>query len=171
MRWIKRELPQQFYEFVDSGYGKYTATALCRAGIESIEAAKEKIEDAIDHYELHILGRDDSSDVVLGADIQMDITWKNELENYMANQNGFAWIGKLFSPDKYDKTLGISYNEAALLEQMRAFVCMQEDKQVKPENAYVAYEDGAFVVKEEVLGTAIDKSKLQRSLRDCLPLS
>jgi len=51
---------------------------------------------------------------------------------------------------------------------MSAFVCMQEDKQVKPENAYVAYEDGAFVVKEEVLGTAIDKSKLQRSLRDCI---
>ena len=44
MRWIKRELPQQFYEFVDSGYGKYTATALCRAGIESIEAAKEYLE-------------------------------------------------------------------------------------------------------------------------------
>lgn len=44
MIWMKRDLPQQFYKFVDSGYGKYTATALCRAGIESIEAAKEYLE-------------------------------------------------------------------------------------------------------------------------------
>ena len=44
MIWTKRNLPQQFYKFVDSGYGKYTAAALCRAGIESIEAAKEYLE-------------------------------------------------------------------------------------------------------------------------------
>ena len=45
---------------------------------------------------------------------------------------------------------------------------MKEEKQIKPVNAYIEYENDAFVVKEEVLGTAVDKSKLQRSIRDCI---
>ena len=48
MNWKKTELPQQFYKFIDSGYGKYIAAALCRAGIESIEAAKEYLESLFD---------------------------------------------------------------------------------------------------------------------------
>lgn len=44
MKWKKSELPQQFYKFVDSGYGKFTATALCKAGIETLEDAKEFLE-------------------------------------------------------------------------------------------------------------------------------
>jgi len=155
------------YFFMSHFYFTTTINGVAVGGT-SIEGAKAKVEKVIDTYELKIQGRDDILDMISGADIQMSITWKNELENYMANQNGFAWIVKLFVPDNYDKTLGISYNETQLLEQMNKLVCMQEDRQVKPVNAYVEYVEGSFVVKEEVLGTAIDKSKLQRNLRDCI---
>ena len=155
------------YFFMSHFYFTTTINGVAVGGT-SIEGAKAKIEKAIDTYELKLIGRDNTSDVVIGKDIQMEISWKNDLESYMSNQNGFSWIVKLFVPDHYDKTLGISYNETALLEQMNEFLCMQEERQVKPVNAYVAYEDGVFAVKEEVLGTAIDKSKLQRTLRDCI---
>ena len=155
------------YFFMNHFYFTTTINGVAVGGA-SIEGAKAKIEKAVDNYELHIIERDDSSHVISGEDIQMEIAWKQELESYMASQNGFAWIVKLFAPDTYDKTLGISYNETALLSEMNALPCMQEDRQIKPVNACATYEDGVFAVKEEVLGTAIDKSKFQRSLKDCI---
>lgn len=155
------------YFFMNHFYFTTTINGVSVGGA-SVEGAKSKIQNAIDSYELSIVERDGSTEIISGKDIQMDITWKNELDNYMANQNGFAWVLKLFSPDTYDKTLGISYDEAALSKKMEALSAMQEEKQIKPENAAVEYKNGAFIVKEEILGTAIDKSKLHRNLKDCI---
>lgn len=155
------------YYFMSHFYFSTTVNGVAIGGA-SVEGAKSKIEKAVDTYELSITARDGSMEVLSSADVDMEIAWNNELETYLGNQNGFAWVIKLFSPDRYEKTLGISYNESALSKKMETLSCMADEKQIKPQNAQVVYENGAFSLKEEVLGTAIDKTILHRTLKDCI---
>lgn len=137
-------------------------------GGSSVEDAKSKIEKEVSTYELAITTRDGSVEKLTGTEIEMGIAWNQELEYYLEQQNGFDWVFKLFVPDNYVKTLGISFDEKELSKQIKDFFCMQPQMQVKPQNAYVEYKDGAFFVVEEVLGTAIDKSMLYRNVKDCI---
>lgn len=155
------------YYFTSHFYWTTKVNGISIGGI-SVSEAKVKMEKAIEDYELKIVGRDESVDVISGDDIQMNITWNSELENYLAKQNGYAWVVKLFVPDNYTKRLNISYDEPTLFMKIDNLTCMQEEKQVKPVNAEVVFENTAFVLKEEVLGTAIDLLKLKRNIKDCI---
>lgn len=156
-----------FY-FMSHFYFTTTINGVSVGGL-SVEGAKNKIEQAVSGYELILTERDGSSDSILAEDIQLDIVWKNELEEYLGKQNGFSWGTKLFVPDCYNEMLGITYDEKALMQQMDALSCMDEEKQIKPENATVSYTNaGKFEIKEEVLGTAINHTIFDRSVKDCI---
>lgn len=64
MKWKKTELPQQFYKFIDNGYGRFTASALCKAGIETLEEAKMFLEneDIINPAKIRNIGK--TTDVI-----------------------------------------------------------------------------------------------------------
>lgn len=64
MKWKKTELPQQFYKFIDSGYGRFTASALCKAGIETLDEAKMFLEneDIINPAKIRNIGK--TTDVI-----------------------------------------------------------------------------------------------------------
>lgn len=155
------------YFFMSHFYFTTTINGVSVGGA-SVQMAKDKIEKELETYELSIVARDESMEVLSGADIDMGIMWKNEIETYMADQNGFAWIVKLFSPDAFNEHLGIVYDEAALSEKIASLSCMAEEKQIMPQNAYVAYTGDAYVVKEEILGTAVDKQKLERNIKSSI---
>ncbi len=44
MKWRQNSMPEQFEMFTQNGYGQFTATALCKAGIKTLEEAKEYLE-------------------------------------------------------------------------------------------------------------------------------
>ena len=148
MIWMKRDLPQQFYKFVDSGYGKYTATALCRAGIESIEAAKEYLEseEIINPARIRNIGK--ATDVIWTHVYRGDricVFGDYDADGITASAIMFLALKKLGAnvsvrlPDRITEGYGIS--KKAIDEQLELGTCLF----VTVDNGVRAVEETAYV--------------------------
>src|SRR5699024_4605081 len=58
-----------------------------------------------------------------------------------------------------------------LQEQLLSLKCAQEENQVAPENAYVAFQDGKFVIVPETQGSMLDETKAFQVLKDAVSQS
>mgnify|MGYP000398936500 FL=1 len=48
------------------------------------------------------------------------------------------------------------YNRTQLQEQLKTLSCAQAENQTEPENAYVAYQNGQFVIVPETVGSKLN---------------
>lgn len=130
---------------------------------KSAAAAEKAVQTALDEYELVITERDGSTDSIIGDDIELSVDWKQKPESYIAKQNGFAWIIKLFAPDKHTINGTVLLNEEKLAKEIATLSCMEEKKQIAPVDATVSDYDKkkGYKLVPSVPGTAIDKETFQ----------
>ena len=157
MKWKKTELPQQFYKFIDSGYGKYIAAALCRAGIESNEAAKEYLEseEIINPAKIRNIGK--TTDVIWNhvyRGTRICVFGDYDADGITASAIMFLALKKLGAnvsvrlPDRISEGYGIS--KKAIDEQIalgtKLFVTVDNGVRAVDETTYVKAEGCDIVI-------------------------
>ena len=121
----------------------------------------EKITARADGYELTIVDEDGGKETIVPDDIDMTMEIdKGHLEDLLDGQNGFTWIGRLFSPKDYTMDNMITYDAQKLGEKIQNLACVQNPDVTPTQNATYAYEDQKFVVVDEVYGNQIDQAVL-----------
>ena len=61
-----------------------------------------------------------------------------------------------YEQKSYTVSENTGYNRTQLQEQLKTLSCAQAENQTEPENAYVAYQNGQFVIVPETVGSKLN---------------
>ena len=126
--------------------------------------AEKKLENKIEDYSLQISFRDGKQEEIRGEDIDYEYIPDGKIQESLEKQNPFLWISGFFKQREYEVGEAITFNEEKLQEKLNAFESMQDGNMMPPNDAYIAFENNRFVIKEEEVGTTLDKSLLMEKI-------
>ncbi len=96
-------------------------------------------------------------------DLGISVKSKQEdFDQYLDQQNGFLWLGSLFSPKKYESKALVSYDEAKLTEKLKGLQDVVNTDITETQDAVAVYDNGKFKIQDEVYGNRVDMDALQK---------
>lgn len=125
--------------------------------LKNVSQVEEYMEKQVQDYSLTLEESDGSQEVIQGSDIEIKYVPGDELTQLVQGQDKFLWIKCFWEPSEITAKVGVTYNEEKLKQEIQNLTCMDEEHQVKSENAYPAFQDTQFVVVPEVVGTKLDE--------------
>ena len=113
---------------------------------------KQKFEN----YTIEVSARDQAPQTISGADISYQYLSTGEVLKLLKQQKPYEWIKGLYEQKSYTVSENTGYNRTQLQEQLKTLSCAQAENQTEPENAYVAYQNGQFVIVPETVGSKLN---------------
>ena len=126
---------------------------------------KQKFEN----YTIEVSARDQAPQMISGADISYQYLSTGEVLKLLKQQKPYEWVKGFMETRSYttqenvtyeQKSYTVSentgYNRTQLQEQLKTLSCAQAENQTEPENAYVAYQNGQFVIVPETVGSKLN---------------
>lgn len=136
--------------------------------VEEVESClREKIED----YELSIVFRDGTTEVISGENIGYKYVSDGSVQQLMDEQISFAWITGIFAPPAYEIAESIEFDRGLLASEYYALGSTAEEKMIAPVNSYVTYEGDQFIVVPEDEGNQIDHHALIMKINEAVAAS
>lgn len=120
---------------------------------------KGKVKD----YELTVLEKDNKSDSIKGSDISLVYKESDAVEKELKKQNGFLWPAALFSENASEVNIEVSYNQSALESKIQDLQAVASE-QTASESARPEFNGEKYVIKPEVIGTAVDMDVLNKKV-------
>ena len=113
---------------------------------------KQKFEN----YTIEVSARDQAPQTISGADISYQYLSTGEVLKLLKQQKPYEWIKGLYEQKRYTLSENTGYNRTQFQEQLKTLSCAQAENQTEPENAYVAYQNGQFVIVPETVGSKLN---------------
>ena len=134
-----------------------------------LEAAREKLLTAGEHYALTVTGVDGRKETISDPALELAVTDTANASEALKTQRAFLWIGDIFRDKDYQVELAMSCNESALDEKIDALSCLDGSAMTSPENAYLKQlEDGSCTIIPEINGTTVDIEASRDAIRDAV---
>ena len=113
---------------------------------------KEKLSE----YSIEVSSRDVAAQTIKGEDIDYKYMSTGEILQLLRKQKPYEWIKGLYEQKSYTVDENVGYNKTLLQEQLKSLNCAQAENQTEPENAYVAFQNNAFVIVPETEGSKLN---------------
>lgn len=128
----------------------------------TVEAAEALIAGQAEDYRITVTTRENTQEVIEGADIGYRFVSQNEVQTFLDEQNIFAWLPAFFGAgSSYSMDASMTYDESLLKQAVLELDCMDAEKMTKPQDAYVEkQENGSYAIVPEVEGNELDASKV-----------
>ena len=117
---------------------------------------EEVFKQKFQNYSIEVSSRDQNAQTIAGSDISYQYLSTGEVLKLLKQQKPYEWIRGLYEQKSYTVSENTGYNRTQLQEQLKALSCAQAENQTAPENAYVAYQNGQFVIVPETAGSKLD---------------
>ncbi len=124
------------------------------------DEVEKMMQEEVEKYALTIVTSNGESEQINGVDIDVAYIGYNQIQEAFAKQNSYLWPSSFVGDNNIKAEIVFDYNKEKLDAIIAQLECMKAENQVAPVNATVIYQDGAFVIQEEVYGTQIDTVKL-----------
>ena len=128
-------------------------------GINAAEHTIEEMEDLFSEYQIEVSFRDGEPLSIEGGDIDFRYVSDGSLERLMEQQNPYTWVYGMYKESAYEIPEEKSFSIKKLRSILAAMPQMKKQNMVKPEDAYMDYQDGKWLVVPEVEGTTLDPLK------------
>ena len=138
-------------------------TMVNHVSVSGASAAKteKKIAEEMKGYELVLNEREDQTEKIKGADIDIAPSFHGEVQDMLKKQNAFAWPYYLIVGQNLSTDAVITYDEEKLDAVIDALDCMKQEGQKQSENAKISeYTEDGYQIIPEVYGTQINRDKL-----------
>jgi len=137
---------------------------------KTVAAAEKELQHTLDEYELTVVERDGTKNSIKGDEIELTIEWNTQPQAYLDKQNGFAWIIKLFAPDKHQIDGDFLYDDQKLIKIVETFDAMKVEKQVPAVDAKVSDYSSSkgYTLVPSVPGTEVSKFDLLMDINKCI---
>lgn len=131
------------------------------------ESVKKEIKEEVKNYELKLTQREEKSETITGKDVSIAVEFDGTLQDILDQQSGFRWVVSLFKPEVHESKSIVSYDKAALKEQMNQLECMKEEDMIAPVDATLKTDKKeGYVIVPEVKGTTINKKEFWKKLNN-----
>lgn len=123
-----------------------------KTAYEVEELMKEKLSE----YSIEVSSRDVAAQTIKGEDIDYKYMSTGEILQLLRKQKPYEWVKGLYEQKSYTVDENVGYNKTLLQEQLKSLNCAQAENQTEPENAYVAFQNNAFVIVPETEGSKLN---------------
>ena len=134
----------------------------------TVEQVESKLKADIDGYKLQIETTEGTIEERTAADFGMNYTETPEVKAILDKQNKYEWIQASFKKQTEEVTVNFELDENVVAEVVSNLECMKEENQVAPVDATIVYENGTFVVVDEVYGTQLDSETINAVILECV---
>ncbi len=160
----------------------------------TLAQARQKITESRGNYQIQVKFRDDAVETIVGTDIDYEFHPDEGVKAILETQNPYMWIRSYFTDaatvsaantaaEAVASTSGVdlsdaqlndegnvvggsaTFSEEKLLAALEALPEMQTTNMIKPEDAYVTWQDSDFVVVPEVEGTTLNTEVVFEDLK------
>ena len=118
--------------------------------------AEQKIAKTVENYSIEVDSRNLDPQTISGDQIGYSYVSDGSVLKLLKGQKPYEWIRGFFEKKSYTAAENTTYDKEKLKKQVKALNCAQEENQVAPENAYVAYGDSQFEIVPETAGSKLD---------------
>ncbi len=119
------------------------------------DEVKDMLSAKTKDYELTIHTIEDKDETISGDKIGFSYDF-SVVDDLKANEAGWLWFTRLFTPQDYTVTSAFTYDSELLKKQIDALKCMTQEM-TAPENAALKIDDEGCSVVTEVVGNTLDK--------------
>lgn len=127
----------------------------------------KKVED----YSVQILARNQEPQTIYGEQINYQYMSDGQILKFMKQQKPYEWYKGYLEPRSYTVEENVYYDKQLLKEQIKQLACAQEENQIPPEDAYVAFVDTQFEIIPETPGTELNLKEAYQILDDAISIS
>lgn len=139
-------------------------------GIDASEKSIEEVENLIlagtAGYQLEVIGRDQSKELITAEEISMISVFDGSLEQILAKQVPMKWKTEKNNIKSYEIDTMISYDQELLKQKIESMGFYDEQIVKKPENAYLSeYISGqGYHIIEESYGNEVIPEKVDEAI-------
>ncbi len=155
------------YQIKDCFFNGITINNLDVRGM-TVEDVEHALSQRAANYQLTITGREGALATISSVDIGYGYVSDGTVQQCFDEQNwlfwGLGYLGGNALKEAREITVPMTYDEAMLQNCMNSWSFMQAEQQRSPEDAYITYENGQYVIISEAAGTALDSSILYENL-------
>ena len=130
----------------------------------SVAQAEEQIRRRVEDYNIEIDFRDDKKATIDGEAIGYAFVSDGSVAQILEDQNPIKWIMGHFENYEHEVPESITFDDEKLKAQYNTLESTQASNQVKPEDAYVHYQNKNFEIIPEIEGTTIDDEVLYQAI-------
>ncbi len=137
---------------------------------KTVDEVKTMISDSIADYKLDVVQRNNVTETIVGKDIDLAMVYDSTLDDAKNAQNAFAWPVSIFSPQKVDVQMTVSYDEDKLKSIEDSMDLFNTDKIQKPISACISdynSETGYTIVAENI-GNKPKKKKTVAAIKEAI---
>ena len=127
---------------------------------KTVEQVENMIANRVQDYTLVIHEKEDAVEQIDGADIRFEYVSDGTVQELKNTQNSFLWVQAYFDPQEYTMTTPTTYDKEKLKEVMKGLDAFDEEKVVKPQDAYIDETSDGYVMVPEVEGNQLDEEKV-----------
>ena len=129
---------------------------------------EQMIAQNVEDYSIQVSSRNLEPQTIDGSQIEYTYVSNGEVMKLLEQQKPYEWIRGLFEKKSYTTSENITFNKELLQSQVLALNCAQEENQVAPENAYVAFTDTQFEIIPETEGSELDVKEAYHILDEAI---
>ena len=155
------------YYYSDKFFEGTTINGIDCSGKTAYEAEQE-IAKTVENYSIEVDSRNQDSQTISGDQIGYSYVSDGSVLKLLKEQKPYEWVLGFFETRSYTAAENTTYDKQKLKEQVKALNCAQEENQVAPENAYVAYGDGQFEIVPETEGSELDLRQAYDALSEAV---
>lgn len=153
------------YYYSDKFFEGTTINGIDCSGKTAYEVEQE-IAKTVENYSIEVDSRNQDSQTISGDQIGYSYVSDGSVLKLLKEQKSYEWVLGFFETRSYTAAENTTYDKQKLKEQVKALNCAQEENQVAPENAYVAYGDGQFEIVPETEGSELDLRQAYNALSE-----
>lgn len=137
-------------------------------GGKTVKQVEMQIAENISQYKLTIYERDGKQEEIKASDIGLTYVSDGTIQKLKDQQSPFNWLFGSMKKDTQEMEATTTYNRDKLTSKINALDCFDEDKVVKPQNAYLKYENGSYTIEPAVQGNELREEKVITLIQEAI---
>ena len=158
------------YFYSDKFFEGTTINGIDCSGMTAYEV-EQIIASELSDYSIEVKSRNQDPQIIDGEKINYRYTPNGEVLKLLKSQKPYEWILGYYETKSYTVEEHTAFDKAMLETEVRALECAKKENQVKPEDAYVAFDNTEFIIVPETEGSELNVKKAYKLLNDAISVS
>lgn len=124
---------------------------------KSVQEVNDIMAAELKKYSLNLKQRGDKEEHIKAEEIGMYYNCNGDFSHVKDKQNPFKWFLAFFKAEDLKITEELAYDSAKLEDQINKLACFNEANIVEPKSPSFTFQNGEFVIVDEVYGNKINK--------------
>jgi hypothetical protein len=155
--------------YFTSHFGFNTSINNIKCTFRTVDEVEQLIAQHVDDYEIIIRGRDGLSRTVAAEDVGLEYVPDGQVATLLTEQNPIVWIERLFRKSGGETTsASVKLDEQAFKKLMKKLDLFNEKKMKPPVDAQPRFEDSAYRIAPEELGSTLDEGRTTKVINGAI---